>query len=113
MRTGRSEYSGAEPRSETEMHALVATDGVQNAFQIGLVLTALGFGFRHGIDWDHIAALTDITSSQEAPRRSMWFATLYALGHALVVFLLGLAAIVLAQRLPETVDTVMERFVGA
>ena len=95
------------------MYALVAAVGVHNAFHIGLVLTAFGFGFRHGIDWDHMAALTDITSSQEQPRRSMWFATLYALGHALVVFLLGFAAIVLAQRLPETVDTVMERLVGA
>jgi high-affinity nickel-transport protein len=91
----------------------MATVGVRNAFHIGLALTAFGFGFRHGIDWDHIAALTDITSSQEAPRRSMWFATLYALGHALVVFLLGFAAIVLAQRLPDGVDAIMERWVGA
>jgi High-affinity nickel-transport protein len=95
------------------MYAFVATVGVQNAFHIGLVLTTFGFGFRHGIDWDHIAALTDITSSQERPRRSMWFATLYALGHALVVFLLGFAAIVLGQQLPDGVDAVMERFVGA
>ena len=95
------------------MPGLVATVGVHNAFHVGLLLTAFGFGFRHGIDWDHIAALTDITSSQEEPRRSMWFASLYALGHALVVFLLGFTAIVLAQRLPEGVDAVMERFVGA
>ncbi len=95
------------------MPALVATVGVHNAFDVGLLLTAFGFGFRHGVDWDHIAALTDITSSQQEPRRSMWFATLYALGHALVVFLLGFAAIVLAQRLPAGVDAVMERFVGA
>src|SRR2546423_14155844 len=95
------------------MPALVATGGVLDAFHVGLVLTAFGFGFRHGIDWDHIAALTDITSSQEEPRRSMWFATLYALGHALVVFLLGFAAIVLAQRLPDGVDAIMERWEGA
>ena len=82
-------------------------------FHVGLVLTAFGFGFRHGIDWDHIAALTDITNSQGETRRSMSFATLYALGHALVVFLLGVAAIVFAQRLPAGVDVVMERFVGA
>jgi high-affinity nickel permease len=97
----------------TEMPALVATVGVNNTFHVGLVLTAFGFGFRHGIDWDHIAALTDITNSQDEPRRSMWFATLYALGHALIVFLLGFAAIVLAQRLPNGVDAVMERLVGA
>src|SRR5438128_1496934 len=82
------------------------------AFRIGLIATAFGFGFRHGIDWDHIAALTDITASQDTTRRSMFFATLYALGHALVVFVLGFAAIVLAARLPDGVDTVMERFVG-
>ena len=56
---------------------------------MGLLATAYGFGFRHGIDWDHIAALTDITGSQDDGRRSMLFATLYAVGHALVVFALG------------------------
>jgi hypothetical protein len=83
------------------------------AFHAGLLLTALGFGFRHGIDWDHIGALTDITSSQDQPRESMWFATLYALGHALVVFVLGFAAIMLGAQLPSPIDSVMERFVGA
>src|SRR6266699_3204534 len=95
------------------MPALVATVGVRNAFRIGLVVTAFGFGFRHGIDWDHIAALTDITGSQENGRRSMVLATMYALGHALVVFALGVAAIVLAERLPPSFDDAMQRVVGA
>jgi high-affinity nickel-transport protein len=80
---------------------------------LGLVVTALAFGFRHGIDWDHIAALTDITSSQEHPRTSMVLATLYAMGHALVVLVLGLAAILLSARLPASVDGVMQYVVGA
>src|SRR5260370_21918517 len=75
--------------------------------------TAFGFGFRHGIDWDHIAALTDITGSQDDGRRSMVLATMYALGHALVVFSLGVAAILLAERLPAGVDAVMERVLGS
>jgi high-affinity nickel-transport protein len=83
------------------------------SFHIGLVLTALGFGFRHGIDWDHIAALTDITGAQDTPRRSMRFATLYALGHGLVVLALGAGAILFAEELPASVDSVMERVVGA
>src|SRR3954468_14221082 len=95
------------------MHAFVATVGVQNAFHIGLVLTAFGFGFRHGIDWDHIAALTDITSSQDQPRRSIVLATFYAVGHGLVVLALGLVAIVLSSALPPSVDSVMEHIVGA
>ena len=87
--------------------------GSQNAFHLGLLLTAFGFGFRHGIDWDHIAALTDITGSQDEPRRSMLFATMYALGHAFVVFALGVAAIVLAERLPASTEGVLQRLVGA
>jgi high-affinity nickel-transport protein len=29
----------------------------------GIISAALALGFRHGIDWDHIAAITDITST--------------------------------------------------
>jgi high-affinity nickel-transport protein len=80
---------------------------------IGLVATAFGFGFRHGIDWDHLAAIGDITGSQTSRRRSLRLATCYALGHAMVVLGLGLAAVLLSERLPRGVDGVMERFVGA
>jgi hypothetical protein len=82
------------------------------SFHIGLLATAYWFGFRHGIDWDHIAALTDITGTQGTPRRSMALATVYALGHALVVFVLGLGAVVLSDELPESVDVAMGRVVG-
>src|SRR5688500_9008299 len=73
---------------------------------------ALVFGFRHGFDWDHIAALTDLTGSQATPRRSMWLATLYALGHAAMGLALGGVAIALAAQVPESVDLAMERRVG-
>ncbi len=33
---------------------------------IGVLLTGLTLGIRHGIDWDHIAAITDITSTTAA-----------------------------------------------
>jgi cytochrome c biogenesis protein CcdA len=74
---------------------------------------ALVFGFRHGFDWDHLAALTDLTGSQARPRRGMFLATLYALGHAAMILLLGVLAIVFTARLPTSVDSVVERFVGA
>lgn len=73
---------------------------------------ALLFGFRHGFDWDHLAALSDLTGSQPTARRSMWLATLYALGHACMVLLLGVAAILFAEQVPVSVDRVMERVVG-
>ena len=33
---------------------------------IGVLATGLALGIRHGIDWDHIAAITDITSTTAA-----------------------------------------------
>ena len=81
-------------------------------FRLGLLVAAFWFGFRHGIDWDHIAAITDITSSQEDRRQAMLFGTLYALGHALVVLTLGILAIVVGENLPAGVDNVMTRIVG-
>jgi hypothetical protein len=78
-----------------------------------MVATAFVFGLRHGIDWDHLAAIGDLTGAQPSSRRSMVLATAYAVGHAAVVFVLGVAAVVFAERLPAAVDSVMERIVGA
>jgi high-affinity nickel-transport protein len=36
------------------------------AANLGILLTGFLLGFRHGIDWDHIAAITDITSTTAA-----------------------------------------------
>jgi ABC-type nickel/cobalt efflux system permease component RcnA len=90
---------------------MVAT-AAQRGFGLGLTASAFLFGFRHGIDWDHIAAITDITSSQEERRQSIVFGTLYALGHALVVLVIGSGAIVLGENLPSGIDEVMTRVVG-
>jgi high-affinity nickel-transport protein len=87
---------------------LAATEAVG----IGIVVSGFLFGFRHGIDWDHIAAITDITSSQEERGRALEYGTIYALGHALVVLVIGVVAIALGARLPEGVDEVMGRIVG-
>ena len=82
--------------------------------EIGVALlgTGLGLGLRHGIDWDHIAAISDVTSSQKNHRRSLGMGTLYALGHASVVIVLGLLAIWFGTLLPDWVDRYMESVVG-
>ena len=135
---------------------------------LGLLVTALLLGLRHGIDWDHIAAITDITSTtaaaksgeagheEHAPRRcadhphggpaelevhsatatehdrphehapvavtrsgflteqreAIVLGSLYALGHALVVAILGAAALAFGAILPDWVDPIMGRVVG-
>ncbi|MFN2555258.1 MAG: hypothetical protein ABR592_00020 [Nitriliruptorales bacterium] len=92
---------------------LLAASAEGDVVGIGLVVTTFAFGLRHGIDWDHIAAITDIAGSQDDGRRALGYSTLYALGHAAVVFVIGLVAIAFGDRLPVGVDAVMERFVGA
>ncbi|HET7677585.1 MAG TPA: hypothetical protein VFK38_07010 [Candidatus Limnocylindrales bacterium] len=149
-----------------------------DAAPLALLGTALALGLRHGIDWDHIAAIADITSTsagaeaaglahelehaapgshehghggaaeaaRHAPvhdddhhppgdthvpavavardrelarmrfvreqRRAIALGTLYALGHALVVALLGLAALSFGALLPAWIDPLMGRIVG-
>lgn len=96
---------------------------------LGLLATGFGLGLRHGVDWDHIAAIADITGAAPAggdgaaagagggTRPESWarffLATLYAAGHAAVVVALGLLAIWTSSLLPAWVDPVMERVVGA
>jgi high-affinity nickel permease len=136
---------------------------------IGILATGFVLGIRHGIDWDHIAAITDITSTAAAAgsaeaahdaqhltiaghhhdhggpveirahdagpgtatlappggmtRQHRWLLAsdqlealrlgmLYAFGHALVVVLLGLAALWFGALLPEWLDPIMARIVG-
>jgi cytochrome c biogenesis protein CcdA len=135
---------------------------------LSLLATALVLGLRHGLDWDHIAAISDITSTTGAAeaaerehalehgrpeghhhphggaaelethaaavgraplpavssatqhsasvvvtvRQPVLLGTLYALGHALVVAILGVAALVIGARLPEWLDPLMGRIVG-
>ncbi|OGO57388.1 MAG: hypothetical protein A2V85_16080 [Chloroflexi bacterium RBG_16_72_14] len=132
----------------------------------GFLTTGLLLGFRHGFDWDHIAAITDITSTSAtadvatglheaehhvhphdhahahggaseraghdrgvtavalppiaaAPprflheqRHAIALGTLYALGHAAVVFALGMLALAFGAILPDWVDPIMGRVVG-
>jgi len=126
-----------------------------------LLLGMAALGFRHGFDWDHIAAITDITSTTTAghaevdvpagsavtphghdagemrahvhehaaagpgamhtfgesrfaheQRHAIGLASLYALGHASVVIVLGVLALTLGAVLPNWVDPILEKVVG-
>src|SRR5579875_1840326 len=77
------------------------------------LFSCLLLGFRHGFDYDHLAAITDITSVQRGWREGMRLGLLYALGHALTVAILGVAVIFLHLSLPRHLDSVGERLVGA
>lgn len=84
-------------------------------------VTAFLLGCRHGLDWDHVAAITDLTASgsSEQPdaapgrRRPVVLAVWYCIGHGLVIALLGAAVGLLGLGLPDGVDRVFEVVVGA
>lgn len=78
-----------------------------------VLLGAAVLGFRHGFDYDHIAAITDISSVQSKARDAMRFGLLYVAGHATTVALLGTAAIAFRMTLPTGTDRWAERLVGA
>ena len=53
------------------LDALQALAATVTAGGLGVLVTGLLLGIRHGFDWDHIAAITDITSTTataDAPR---------------------------------------------
>src|SRR5581483_6439565 len=76
------------------------------------LLSAAILGFRHGFDYDHIAAISDITSVQNNRRRAMQLGLTYALGHAATVAALGSAVVVFQLSLPPGIDRIAERLVG-
>lgn len=144
-----------------------------DAGTLGLITTALVLGIRHGFDWDHLAAITDVTSTtatadaaeeeheaihehsaehaiahvhdhggeaeleahdvpppggiephaHEEPskpthflteqRRALLLGSMYALGHASVVAVLGTLALLFGAVLPDWVDDIMGPVVGA
>ncbi|HWZ42302.1 MAG TPA: hypothetical protein VNW97_02450, partial [Candidatus Saccharimonadales bacterium] len=79
--------------------------------QLALVSAAL-LGCRHGFDYDHIAAISDIASVQTAGKKAMHLGMLYALGHACTVAILGSVVIVFQLSLPRGIDRIAERLVG-
>ncbi|MBX6395874.1 MAG: hypothetical protein IRY98_09220, partial [Alicyclobacillaceae bacterium] len=51
---------------------------------------AVALGFRHGVDWDHIAAIMDLVAGERRWRRGLMLSMLYAAGHGAVVCALGI-----------------------
>jgi high-affinity nickel permease len=76
------------------------------------ILTIFLLGMRHGIDHDHIAAISDLAGLGATARRAMLLGVLYAAGHAIVLFLFGGIAVGIGLHLPEGVEAWRERIVG-
>lgn len=84
---------------------------VSGNLRLALISTAV-LGFRHGLDYDHIAAITDISSVQSKASDAMRYGLLYVSGHALMIALLGAAVVTFRVPLPAGSDRWAERLVG-
>lgn len=81
---------------------------------LNVVLLSCGLlGFRHGFDYDHIAAITDIAGVKARVGETMRLGLMYALGHAATVAALGGVVIGFQLGLPQGMDRWAERLVGA
>jgi high-affinity nickel permease len=76
------------------------------------LVSCLVLGLRHGFDYDHLAAISDITAVQRNWVSGLRLGITYALGHAFMVAALGIAVLELHMRLPEGLDRWTERLIG-
>jgi hypothetical protein len=90
------------------------------AVPLALAGTSFVLGARHGLDWDHIAAITDLTAPRPQDdrhpaahaRRGSGLATWYCLGHGLVLFVFGMLVLALGIGLPRGLDDAFSVAVG-
>ena len=95
---------------------VIATQALSQHFISWQIALALGscavLGLRHGFDYDHLAAISDITAVQRTWREGLRLGLTYALGHAFTVVALGAAVIMLHLPLPVRLDAWTERLIG-
>jgi high-affinity nickel-transport protein len=90
-----------------------------SAVPLALAGTSFALGVRHGLDWDHIAAITDLTAprkddadTRRAGRRGLGLSFWYCTGHGLVLAVLGGLVLALGLGLPAGMDVAFEHLVG-
>lgn len=70
-------------------------------------------GIRHGVDWDHVVAICDMAAADpDNKRKSMLNSIWYAIGHELVVIILGFSVIAFSWSVPGWVDKGMGPVLG-
>lgn len=83
---------------------------------MGEILTfsslAILMGFRHGMDSDHIAAITDMVGAKTERRQQLRMGMMYSCGHGFIVLVLGMMAILFGTHLPKGLLDSMETLVG-
>ena len=96
-------------------------DTANDAVPLALAATSFALGARHGLDWDHIAAITDLTAPRKGDdehsharqgRRGLGLSFWYCTGHGLVLAVFGGLILLLGLGLPPGLDAAFEYVVG-
>jgi high-affinity nickel permease len=69
-------------------------------------------GFRHGVDYDHVAAIADLAGAAKRPAQAVGLAVLYGLGHSTIVTVLGAISVWFGRVLPKGSDQILMGAVG-
>lgn len=75
-------------------------------------MLAIFLGMRHGMDSDHVAAIADMVGSESHRKKQVSLGIMYAFGHGLIVFFMGLIAIFIGFHLPAQAVRLVEAVVG-
>jgi hypothetical protein len=76
-------------------------------------LLGLAQGVRHGLEPDHVAAVSTMLAGQKTARSSMFFAAVWGVGHALMLVGVGGVFFLLRQQMPGGVARWFELAVAA
>lgn len=81
---------------------------------VGVLTLAFGLGLVHALDADHILAVSTLASRKNGEPASPWhFCLRWALGHGLILFVIGGAVLVVGSAVPTALSVYAEAVVGA
>jgi threonine/homoserine/homoserine lactone efflux protein len=76
-------------------------------------LTGVVQGARHALEPDHVTAVATVMVETPSPRRGIFYAACWGLGHAAMLIFVAGPLVVLRVELPGLLTTVLELCVGA
>ncbi len=79
---------------------------------IMFALLAVFIGMRHGIDGDHVAAIADMVGSEQRKKKQLTLGVMYAIGHGMIVMVIGVLFIYIGLQLPDATKQVLEMLVS-
>lgn len=75
-------------------------------------LTGVVQGARHALEPDHVSAVATVMVEAPSPRRGVFYAACWGLGHALMLIVVAGPLVALRVELPDLLSTVLEVCVG-